>query len=206
MFRHKGKRGRFCNATFTAAYELPLIVLFHWLWIEIVACEESDSEVFRCLLVCCWQFQSHSFGSRLFSAARQDATEHRVNKRNMSGNMAFCVSLFDILYPKSTQWPEFTEPGGCQVKGMKDYLHLYRDPEIQEYQKVLQKGAFLPSRGCSSHLKATAFTPTEPFWLVWKMETTLQRENLEQKNGWCWCRRRAQRSGCWENFPFWHTF
>lgn len=40
-----------------------------------------------------------------FSALREDATEHRVNKKHLpgNGNTAFSVSPFDILYPKSTK-------------------------------------------------------------------------------------------------------
>lgn len=62
-----------------------------------------------------------------FVVQGHDATEHRVNTKCVPPSMAFYVSLFDIFYPKSTQWPEPYEHEGCQVKGLSAAVQRYSD-------------------------------------------------------------------------------
>lgn len=128
-----------------------------------------------------------------FSALREDATEKRVITNPMpgNGNMAFSVSL---SYPSSqistvtkACWAQrlSTETLRRDFKEVKDYVHQYRDTEIQaRYQKVLQKGAFLPSQCCSCHLNAKASTPAKPLWLFKK----LKKHGTEGKWDACWQR------------------
>lgn len=91
-----------------------------------------------------------------------------------NGNTAFSVSLFDILYPKSTQWPKPAEPGGRQPKILRREFRrseglsvaAQRHRATSEISKSASEGSF-PHRYRSHHLKANAFTPTKPFWLLW---------------------------------------
>lgn len=97
-----------------------------------------------------------------FSACGQKATEHWVNKRHLPGNenMTFSLSLFDIHYPKSTQWPKLAEPRVCQLKPWEERLKEWRincsstdtqryKPEIKELFKT---HLFCPQRSilCSN--------------------------------------------------------